>query len=184
VIDQIASSLQVQIQDPTMPTVYAGRAFSVEVERVRFPNGRTHEVSIVRHAPSVVLVPMPDPRHVILIRQYRPSVGRDLWELPAGGVNPRESAEAAAARECEEEIRLVPAQIVRLRGLFPAPGFCDEELIYFRVSDLRSPAPNSPNKPDEDEDIHVETFTIEAAREMAARGDIIDLKTAYGLTLI
>jgi ADP-ribose pyrophosphatase len=167
-----------------MTVVYRGRVFSVEVDRMRFPNGTEHEVAVVRHPPSVVLVPMTDERHVILIRQYRAALGRELWELPAGSLDPGETAEDAAARECEEEIGLVPRRLERIRGLFPTPGFCDEELIFFRVADLRPPAADSPHKPDEDEDIHVQTFAIEEARAMAARGDIIDLKTAYGLTLV
>jgi len=167
-----------------MPIVYKGRVFSVEVTLARLPNGQSHEVSIVRHAPSVVLIPMKDEAHVILIRQYRHTLGREIWELPAGGVNPGELPEDAAARECEEEIQLVPQRILRLRGLFPAPGFCDEELIFFRVSDFRSPAVNSRHKPDDDEDIHPATFSVDEARRMADRGDIVDLKTAYGLTLI
>jgi 8-oxo-dGTP pyrophosphatase MutT (NUDIX family) len=167
-----------------MAIVYKGRVFSVEVETLRLPNGREHEMAIVRHPPSVVLIPMTDADHVILIRQYRHSIRRDLWELPAGGVDSGESAEAAAARECEEEIGLVPARVDRLGGLYPTPGYCDEEMIFFRVSDLGPPPPDSPHKPDEDEDIHVETFTIAEARAMAARGEIVDLKSAYGLTLI
>ena len=63
-----------------------------------------------------------------------------MWELPAGSLNPGESAEAAAARECEEEIALRPERIERLGGFYPTPGFCDEELIFFRVSDLRAAA--------------------------------------------
>ena len=164
--------------------VYKGRVFSVEVDRLKSPDGREHEIAVVRHPPSVVLIPTPDDRHVVLIRQYRASIGRELWELPAGSVDPGEAAEAAAARECEEEIGLAPHRVQRLRGLFPAPGFCDEELIFFRLSDLRPPAPDSAHEPDDDEDIHPETFTIEEARAMAARGEIVDLKTAYGLTLI
>ena len=167
-----------------MTVVYRGRVFSVEVDRMRFPNGTEHEVAVVRHPPSVVLVPMKDDRHVILIRQYRAAVGRELWELPAGSLNPGETAEDAAARECEEEIGLVPRRIQRIRGLFPTPGFCDEELIFFRVSDLEPQAADSPHRPDEDEDIHAQLFAIEEARAMASRGDIIDLKTAYGLTLV
>src|SRR5204863_2496532 len=116
---------------------YKGRVFSVEVDKARFPNGRELEMEIVRHPPSVVLLPMQDDDHVILIRQYRHSIRREIWELPAGSLDPGESAEAAAARECEEEIVLVPGQIERLTGLFPAPGFCDEELIFFSLSDLR-----------------------------------------------
>ncbi len=167
-----------------MPIVFRDRVFSVEVERRRFPNGREHEITIVRHPPSVVLIPMDDVGRVVLVRQYRASVDRELWELPAGSLEPGESAEAAAARECEEEIGLVPGRVEPLRGLFPAPGFCDEELLYFRLSGLRPPAPDSSHRPDEDEDIHAQAFEVADARAMVARGEIVDLKTAYGLTLI
>lgn len=167
-----------------METVYKGRVFSVETGRMRFPNGREHEVAIVRHAPSVVLLPIREDGQVILVRQFRASVNRELWELPAGRVEPGESAEAAAARECEEEISLVPQHVERLQSLFPAPGFCDEELVFFRVSELRAPAPDSTHHPDEDEDIDARPFTRDEARAMVARGEIIDLKTAYGLTLL
>ena len=167
-----------------MPTVYTGRVFSVEVDRVRFPNGTEHDTAIVRHRPSVVLVPIDDEGRVVLVRQYRPSLNRHTWELPAGGVEPNETAEAAAVRECVEETKLEPHHIERVRGLYPAPGFCDEELVFFRVSELKAPGPGSPYKPDPDEDIEVKRVSIDAARAMVARGDIVDLKTAYGLTLI
>ena len=116
-----------------MPIVYRTRVFAVEVERRRFPNGTEHEVAIVRHAPSVVLAPLVEGGRVLLVRQYRPSLDRDTWELPAGGVNAGETAEAAAMRECIEETRLAPGRMERVRGLYPAPGFCDEELIFFRA---------------------------------------------------
>jgi ADP-ribose pyrophosphatase len=156
----------------------------VEVSRITFPNGSEHDVTIVRHPPSVVLIPIQDDGRVVLVRQYRPSVGRELWELPAGSLHAGETAEEAAERECEEEIGRVPGSLERLRGLFPAPGFCDEELIFFRASELREPAPDSTRRADEDEDLHVQAYRIEEARAMAARGDIVDLKSAFGLTLI
>jgi hypothetical protein len=78
----------------------------------------------------------------------------------------------------------VPHRIERLGGWYPAPGYCDEEMIFFKVSDLRPPPPDSRHKPDEDEDIFVQRFTVQDAKSMAARGEIVDLKTAYGLTLI
>ena len=164
--------------------VYKSRVFQVEETRVRFPDGREHDIAVVRHAPVAVLIPLPAPDQVILIRQYRASIARETWELPAGGVEPGESADAAARRECEEEIALVPHALERLGAWFPSPGFCDEEMIFFRASDLRPPPPDSPHKPDEDEDIRARTFTIDEAKAMARRGDIVDLKTAYGLTLI
>jgi ADP-ribose pyrophosphatase len=103
--------------------------------------------------------------------------------VPAGSLEPGETPEEAAARECEEEIRLVPRRIERICGLYPAPGFCDEALIFFRVSELEPPRPDSTRRPDEDEDIRVQPVTLAEARAMVARGEIVDLKTAYALTL-
>jgi ADP-ribose pyrophosphatase len=167
-----------------MITVYKGRVFSVETGRRRFPNGSEHEVEIVRHAASVVLIPILDDGRVVIVKQYRAPIDREMWEFPAGRLNEGESAEDAARRECEEEIGLVPQRVERVRGLYPAPGFCDEELIFFRVSELRKPPADSPHKPDEDEDITTRTVAIAEARTMLERGEIIDLKTAYALTLI
>src|SRR4029079_8747584 len=167
-----------------MPVVFKGRVFSVEVGRRRFPNGEEHDVATVRHNPSVVIIPIRDDGQVILIKQYRASVDRELWEVPAGRVDTGESPEEAAVRECEEEIGLVPRRLERIRGLYPAPGFCDEELIFFRVSELSPPAPDSTRTPDEDEYSQVQPYPIAAAKEMVTTGQIRDLKTAYALTLI
>ena len=167
-----------------MAIVFKGRVFSVEVDRRRFPNGTEHEVTIVRHSASVVIIPMRDDGQVILIRQYRASVDQELWEVPAGRVDEGETPEAAVRRECEEEIKLVPKKLERICGLYPAPGFCDEELIFFRVSDLVSPPHDSPHKPDEDEYIDVQPYSVAAAKAMVTNGQIVDLKTAYALTLI
>jgi ADP-ribose pyrophosphatase len=141
-------------------------------------------MSIVRHSPSVVLIPVKDDGRIVMIRQYRPALERDLWELPAGNVNAGESPEAAARRECEEEIGEVPDRVERLGALFPTPGYCDEEMIFFRVSALHPPAPDSPHKPDEDENITTHPMSASEARAMVKRGDIVDLKTAYALTLV
>jgi ADP-ribose pyrophosphatase len=164
--------------------VYKSRVFRVEETRARYPDGRERDIAVVRHAPVVVLIPLPAPGQVILIRQYRASIARETWELPAGGIEPGETEEQAARRECEEEAVLVPHALERLGAWFPSPGFCDEEMVFFRATDLRPPAPDSSHRPDEDENIRVQVFAIEDARAMAERGEIVDLKTAYGLTLI
>jgi len=164
--------------------VYKGRVFSVEVDTVVLPNGRETELAIVRHRQSVVLIPTRDDGQVVMIRQYRHALGRDIWELPAGNVDDGESAEAAAARECEEEIGQAPTKVERVGSFYPTPGYCDEEMIFFRVSGLGPPAPGSTHKPDEDEDIESRAMPPSDAKAMVGRGEIVDLKTAYALTLI
>jgi ADP-ribose pyrophosphatase len=167
-----------------MPIVFKGRVFSVETGRRKFPNGQEHDFTVVRHAPSVVLIPFESDGRVVLIKQYRIPLDRETWEFPAGSLNAGESAEDAARRECEEEIGRVPGEVTRLGSWYPVPGYCDEEMIFYRASGLRQPPPDSPHKPDEDEDIQPRTVTIAEARAMVARGEIVDLKTAFALTLV
>jgi ADP-ribose pyrophosphatase len=162
-------------------TVFEGRVFHVDEDRVRLPNGREVTLQVVRHAAAAILVPMPDPDHVVLIRQYRYPVARYLWELPAGTVDAGETPEQAAARECHEEIGLVPQHVERLASMYPTPGYCDEEMVFFRLTGLREPA--WPAALDPDEDIEPRVFTLAEARDMVRRGEIVDMKSAMGLVL-
>jgi ADP-ribose pyrophosphatase len=146
------------------------------------PNDRTVTVDVVRHAKSVVLVPVPEPGTLILIRQYRYAVNAHLWELPAGSVDEGETPDQAARRECHEEIGLVPATIVRLAAMYPTPGYCDEEMVFFRLSGLE--ASGEQRHLDEDEDIEAKTFALRDVRDMVRRGEIVDMKTVVALGLI
>jgi ADP-ribose pyrophosphatase len=165
-------------------TVHRGRIFQLEIDVVKLPTGHTVDMEIVRHPGSVVLLPIPEPGTIILIRQYRYSIDRWIWELPAGSLKPGEDPDKAAARECEEEINLVPGKLTRLGGYFPTPGFCDEEMIYYRCEELRAPAADSTVRKDDDEEIEPRTFTIAEARALVLSGEIVDLKTLAGLSLI
>jgi ADP-ribose pyrophosphatase len=165
-------------------TVHKGRIFQVEIDVVKLPTGHTVDMDIVRHPGSVVLLPIPQPGSIVLIRQYRYTIDRWIWELPAGSLKPGEDPDQAAARECEEEIGLAPGRVTRLRGYYPTPGFCDEQMIFYRCEDLRPPAPDSTARKDDDEEIEPRTFTLDEARALVASGDIVDLKTLAGLSLI
>jgi len=174
--------MRTPVRQLSQSTVFRGSIFHVERDRVRLANGRTATLDIVRHRGSVVLVPQPDRRHVILIRQYRHALGRWIWELPAGSREAGEAPARAAWRECGEEIGLVPQRLDRLGAYYPTPGFCDEYMIFYRCRSLVArPAAMTP---DEDEDIVTRSVAISDARAMVERGEIVDLKTAYALTLL
>jgi ADP-ribose pyrophosphatase len=161
---------------------FSGRVFDVFVDQVRLPHGRESAQEVVRHVPSVVLIPMPDEAHVILIRQYRYSIDDFMWELPAGSIDPGESIEAGARRECHEEIGLVPTSIARLGAFYPTPGYCDELMTFLKLTGLTEPHVSAHQDPDE----HIEprVFSLEEARAMVRRGAIMDLKTAAGILLL
>src|SRR5688500_15625008 len=134
--------------------VFEGRVVTLQIETVRLPKGGELQAEIIRHPGSVVLIPVTDNGDIVLVRQYRHAIGRAAWELPAGSLKPGEDPREAAIRECHEEIGLIPASVERLSALFPTPGYCDEEMTFFRATSLREPSANDPAaKQDEDEDI-------------------------------
>jgi ADP-ribose pyrophosphatase len=175
--------------EPIVPreirTVFEGRIFNVQVETLTLPKGHELKAEVIRHPGSVVLIPMSADGRIILVRQYRAPLGRWVWELPAGSLKPGEDVERAARRECQEEIGLVAGAIERLGSFFPTPGYCDEEMNFFRLSDLRQPQEGDEAvEPDEDEDIETKSCSIDEIRQMVASGEIIDLKTVAGLTIL
>jgi ADP-ribose pyrophosphatase len=162
--------------------VYQGRVFTVSVDRVRLPKGIERDMDVVRHAVSVVLLVMPDPGSIVLVRQYRHPVAKWLWEVPAGTLEEGENPEDAARRECEEETGYAAAHLERLGAYLPVPGYCDEEMIFYRMTGLSRPV--QPLAPDEDEDLEVQVFSMEDARKLLHEGEVVDMKSALGLTLL
>jgi ADP-ribose pyrophosphatase len=161
---------------------FTGRVFRVESDRVGLSNGRTVTLDIVRHRGSVVLIPQPSPREIILVRQYRYAIGKWIWELPAGTLDPGESARAAARRECAEEIGLSPRRVEKLGEFYPTPGFCDEVMIFFRCSGLAQP--KRPAALDPDEQLEPRAFSLAQVRQLIKRRQVVDMKTIVGLTLL
>jgi ADP-ribose pyrophosphatase len=162
--------------------VYNGRVFRIERDMIMLPHGRTATMEVVRHRGSVVLVPQPDRKHVILIRQYRYAIDRWIWELPAGSLEAGEPASRAARRECAEEIGLEPRRVTRLSTSYPTPGFCDELMTFYRCEGLRAPRGHVERDPDEQ--IEPQTFSLADVRRMIDRGRIVDMKTVVGISLI
>jgi len=162
--------------------VFEGRIFTVQVETITLPKGGRFDAEIIRHPGSVVLVPITSDGGIILVRQYRHAIGRWVWELPAGSLKHGEDPQKAAARECQEEIGLIPSSVEKLGSLFPTPGYCDEEMNLYRLTGLRAPGGgDTAAQPDEDEDIESKAFSVAEIRAMVGRGEIIDMKTVAAL---
>ncbi len=165
--------------------VYKGKIISVEVADVQLPHGPQARMEVVRHPGSCVIVAMPDPDRLILIRQYRYPFDRFLWELPAGSLKPGEDPKDGALRECAEEIGLIPAVVEEMGTYYPTPGYCDEYMKLFRMTGLRERGPDDPAAhQDADEHIEARTFSLEQARAMVQSGEIRDLKTAMTIALL
>ena len=124
--------------------VHQGRIFRIEVDTVTLPTGHTLDMEIVRHPGSVVLLPMPSPDQIILIRQYRYSI--DRYHLGVARRQPEAGRGSGCCRGARVRGGDWPAcrgRMERLKGFYPTPGFCDELMTYYRCTELRPPAPDS-----------------------------------------
>ena len=156
--------------------VYEGRAIRIRVDSVGKPNGRMTTREVVEHVDCVVVLPIDSKGNILLERQYRHAVSRELLELPAGSIDPGETPEEAAVRELREETGYKPGKLEKLGGFYAAPGYCTEYLHFFRASELvRSPL----TAEDTDEIKVVPTAPADIGR-LIASGRICDAKTIAG----
>ncbi len=158
---------------------FDGKAFNVRVDLLDGPAGATSRVDIVEHPGAIVLIPIDEQDRVWLVRQYRHPTGEELLELPAGTLEPGESAEGCAARESREEISMAPEELTPLGGTFLAPGYSTEYLHFFLARELYP----APLPPDPGEVLHLEKIPWEKLWDLIANGGIRDTKTIAGLTL-
>jgi ADP-ribose pyrophosphatase len=160
-------------------TVYRGKVFSIEEILLEFPDGHLNRYDLVKHNPSVTILPVSKDGMVFFVRQYRLGVNGDLLELPAGVIEDGEDPETCARREIREEIGFAASQMTCLGQAFLIPGYGDE-LMYFFLAEGLSIAPL---QPDHDECLEVVQITPVEAYKLAQSGKILDSKTLAALTL-
>ena len=162
--------------------IYMGRIVKLFRDAVRFPNGSTGQLEIVRHPGASAIVPfLSDPRgddpQVLLIKQYRYAAGGYIYEIPAGMLNPGEDPLACAHRELKEETGCSASSMEHIFSLLTTPGFTDERIEIYMATGLE----RGDTAHESDEFMTVETMTLSAALELVQRGEIQDGKTAIGL---
>ena len=146
-----------------------------QVARLTFegPNGAEIVREVIEHPGAAVILPLLDDGRVVLIRNVRHSVGKVLWELPAGTLEPGEEPEACAAREVEEETGYKAGTLAPLTSFYASPGILNERMHGFIATDL------APSKQSLDADEEIEVFPIPQwqVRDMLKDGHIEDAKT-------
>lgn len=157
--------------------IYDGRIIKLRVDDVVHDNGHVSAYEIIEHPGGVCVIARPQPESIVLVRQYRPAIGRAMWEVPAGKLDPGESPEACAARELREETGYVAGSMRLLCRIYSAPGFCDELLYLFEARDVAA----GPTQPEPNEDIEVATFRLDDALALAANDELPDAKTHVAL---
>jgi len=160
-------------------TVYRGKIFSIEAVLLDFPDGRRASYDLVKHNPSVTILPVDAEGMVYLVRQYRLGADRELLELPAGVMEEGEDPQVCALRELREEIGMSSEKMVLMGQAYLIPGYGDELMYFFLARDL-IPAPL---KADPDEFIQIDHYAISELYRLVEKGNIFDSKTLAALSL-
>ncbi|MDO4988460.1 MAG: NUDIX hydrolase [Synergistes sp.] len=153
--------------------IYRGHILNLRVDTVKFPTGSQKIREVVEHGAAVGVLPIAADGRMILVKQYRHAIDKEIFEIPAGLVEKGEDPYLTAERELQEEIGYKPGKLTEIAHFYTSPGFSDEELYIYAACDL---TPSSLPQ-DDDEYIKVFSFTDDELESLISEGCIDDGKT-------
>ena len=155
---------------------YEGKIVSLRVGSVRLDNGGVATREVIEHPGGVAVVPVVN-RTVILVRQFRISIGREIVELPAGRLEAQESPRECARRELEEELGYRARELIWMASYYSSVGFTNERMHIFLGLDLERVA----ERPEWDERVQAVELPIGDIETRLLNGEFEDSKTIIGL---
>ena len=158
--------------------IHTGRVVVLDIDTVRFPDGSTGELDMCRHSGAAAVVPVTQPGadpEILLLQQYRYAADGEIWEIPAGRLDPGEPPESCARRELLEETGGSAERFERLTTIYTTPGFCDERIHLFAAHGVR--VDEQAVRREQDEFMRVVRRPLSRVLGMIERGEIVDAKT-------
>lgn len=177
----------------SVPTIVSGHGFTrtgeevlhvghvITLARATFegPAGEVMERDVVHHPGAVAVVAL-DGDEVVLVRQYRPVLEREMLELPAGKLDvPGEDRPTAARRELVEEAGLDAVDLIELGSFHNSIGFSDEATTIYLATELVPATPLAASI--EEEYLTVERVGLDEVEGLIGDGTVTDAKTILGL---
>jgi len=158
-------------------TVYEGLIVNVRRDVAEIQNGKHVPREVVEHPGGVAIVPVTDDGKVLMVRQYRYPMERELLEIPAGKLAPGEDPLDCAVRELKEETGCTAGKIVFLGEMYPSPGYCQETLYLYLALELQ----HGEMDLDEDELLSLEPYPIDDLVAKIKANELPDAKTIIGI---
>ncbi|WP_251859505.1 NUDIX hydrolase [Clostridium sp. Marseille-Q2269] len=160
--------------------IYKGKIINVVKQKVKLPNGKESFREIVRHPGAVAIVAYKDEKKLLLIKQFRKAIDKEIFEIPAGKIEKGEEAKNSALRELEEETGYKAENIEYLGKIVTSPGFSDEYIYIYKAFNLYK---GNEGMQDEDEFIDLTEIHIDKLKEYIKNGNIIDGKTISAIMM-
>jgi ADP-ribose pyrophosphatase len=157
--------------------ILKGRLFDIYRLRVRLPNGRQSCREVIKHPGAVAIIPILDDGRILLEKQYRKAVEKELYEIPAGTLEKGEQLRTCVKRELLEETGYAAQKIERLISFHPAPGYTSEMIHLFAARGLVL----KKACPEEDETITLAPLPYDKIIRLIRQGKIADGKTILAM---
>ena len=160
--------------------LYRGKILNVRLDQVRLTDASKTRVvprEIVEHRGAVAMVALDAQERVVLVRQYRSAVQREMLEIPAGTLEAGEEPAKCAIRELQEETGYAARIWEEIGKIFPSPGYATEQMWLYLARDLTASAAS----PEDDESLQVEQIPFSEAIAKIESGEIIDAKSIVAL---
>ncbi len=156
--------------------IFAGKIFSVRTGDVRLDDGNETTREIVEHSGGVAIVPIVG-QDILLIRQFRISIGRAITELPAGRLERGDTPDLRASIELEEELGYRAGKLILTNAYYSTVGFTNEKMYIYLGVNLHE----TEKKPEWDERIDILRLPIARIEPMLLNNEFEDAKTIIGL---
>ena len=156
--------------------VFKGKLLTVRRDSVLLPNGDKATREIIDHVGGSSVYCEKDNK-VLLVKQFRYAYGEEIWEIPAGKLNPNEDPSVTALRELEEECGIRANKIEKLFDIYPTPGYTNEITRIYLATDLIE----GKQKLDDGEFLTFKWFDKDELRNMIKSNQIKDAKTLVAL---
>ncbi|MBW4030644.1 MAG: NUDIX hydrolase [Acidobacteria bacterium] len=157
------------------------RSYVFKVERRTVAHdGEEYTRDIAVHGGAVAMVAINEHDEVGLIRQYRATVDRILWEIPAGTIDASDTDPLSTAqRELLEEMGVRAAQWRPIATVYVSPGWTDQVMHIYEARDLVVEE-RSPEGPEESA-AQVVWLSRARVRELLDGGEVNDATLTIGL---
>lgn len=161
-------------------SIYKGRIVDLHLHEVELPNGKTSKREIINHPGAVALIALTEEGKLLMVKQFRKALEKEIVEIPAGKLEAGENPEDSAIRELEEETGFKTNQLNKVISFYTSPGFADEIVHIFKAENLTKGSSST----DEDEFVEVMEVTLEEAEKMIETEEIHDAKTVFAVQYI
>lgn len=157
-------------------TVYSGKIIVLRTGTVRLDDGVEAFREVVEHPGAVGVLPSFSDS-VLLVRQYRIAVGKELLEIPAGKLEGDETPEHRGRVELEEEAGYRAGKMTSLGSFYPSCGILAEKLHLFLATELEQ----TEQRLEADERIECVRLSHEEVRRRLEAHEFEDGKTIIAL---